>query len=156
MSRSPDFDWYKDRDDLVIEEQAAIAVYRNPRGSIVIRQKGDLDPETYSYEDSWIVVEPHYAAQLARAILAMAPEQPAPLALPAPADNTAAGRQRRYRERKRNGDTVAGHDGDGVTRDGRNGGGTVTDPDGRDVTKRHGDGGGDGAAPVTHYWPVAV
>lgn len=81
MSRSPDFDWYKDRDDLVIEEQAAIAVYLNPRGSIVIRQKGELDPESYSYEDSWIVVEPHYAAALARAIMALAPQQTETLAL---------------------------------------------------------------------------
>ncbi len=101
MSRSPDFDWYKDRDDLVIEEQAAIAVYRNPRGSIVIRQKGELDPETYETVDSWIVVEPHYVAQLASAIMALAPQQ---LALPAPSDKTAAERQRRHRERKRNGD----------------------------------------------------
>ena len=109
MSRSPDFDWYKDRDDLVIEEQPATAVYRNPRGSIVIRQKGDLDPETYETVDSWIVVEPHYAAALARAIMALAPQQSAPLALPAPGDKTAAERQRRHRERKRNGDdTVTG------------------------------------------------
>lgn len=104
MSRSPDFDWHKDRDDLVVEEQAATAVYLNPRGSIVIRQKGELNPETYEYQDSWIVVEPHYAAQLARAIMALAPKESAPLALPAPADKTAAERQRRYRDRKRNGD----------------------------------------------------
>jgi hypothetical protein len=104
MSRSPDFDWYTDRDDLVIEEQAAIAVYTNPRGSIVIRQKGELDPETYETIDSWIVVEPHYVAQLARAIMALAPQHTAPLVLPAPGDKTAAERQRRHRECKRNGD----------------------------------------------------
>jgi hypothetical protein len=103
MSRSPDFDWTKDLDDLVVEDQAAIAVYLNPRGSIVIRQKGDLDER----DDSWIVVEPHYAAALARAIMALAPQQSATLALPAPGDRTAAERQRRHRERKRNGgDTV--------------------------------------------------
>lgn len=104
MSRSPDFDWYKDRDDLVIEEQAAVAVYLNPRGSIVIRQKGDLDPQSYARDDSWIVVEPHYAAALARAIMALAPQQSVPLALAAPGDKTAAERQRRHRERKRHGD----------------------------------------------------
>lgn len=125
MSRSPDFDWCKDRDDLIVEEQAAIAVYTNPRGSIVIRQKGDLDPETYTYEDAWIVVEPRYAAELARAILALAPQSVAPLALPAPADKTAAERQRRHRDRKRNGgDTVTGAT---VTPCDRNGAGLFPD-----------------------------
>lgn len=123
MSRSPDFDWYKDLEDLVVEEQAAIAVYTNPRGSIVIRQKGELDPETYDYQDSWIVVEPHYVAQLARAIMALAPQQTAPLALPAPGDKTAAERQRRHRDRKRNG-SVTPCDRDSVTAD-RDSGGRV-------------------------------
>ncbi len=112
---NPGFDWDKDRDDLVIEEQAAIAVYLNPRGAIVIRQKGELDPETYDTVDSWIIVEPHYGAALARAIMALAPQQ-GTLALPAPGDRTAAERQRRHRERKRNG-TVTPCDRDSVTGD---------------------------------------
>ena len=123
MSRSPGFDWDKDREDLVVEEQAAIAVYLNPRGSIVIRQKGERDPETYDTVDSWIIVEPHYAAGLARAIMALAPKETAPLALPAPGDRTAAERQRRHRERKRNGG-VTPCDRDSVTAD-RDSGGRV-------------------------------
>jgi hypothetical protein len=98
-----DYDWNNDP-DVVVPEQQAIAVFTNVHGRIAILQKADL----HSDEDVVIVVNPENAAALARAILAHAtePEQASRLALPAPADCTAAERQRRYRERHRNGSTV--------------------------------------------------
>jgi len=115
---APDFDWHND-DDVVVQEQQAVAVYRNPRGCIVVRQKGDW----YGHEDDvWIVIEPDRAGRVAHAILALVEPLPAPgpLSLPAPADRTAAERQRRHRA-KRNGpcdrDTVTGDRNGTVTRD---------------------------------------
>jgi hypothetical protein len=98
-----DFDWYGD-EDVIVEEQQPITCYKNGRGHAVIRQRGDLNFETYEFQDAWITVAPRHAAELARAILALAKPEPAPapLALPAPGDRTAAERQRRHRERKRN------------------------------------------------------
>jgi hypothetical protein len=101
-----DFEWYGDNADVVIKDQAAVAVYPNSRGAIVIRQRGGLNPDTFEFEDSWVVLEPRHAAELARAILALAQPEPAQLALPGPADRTAADRQRRYRDRKRDANTV--------------------------------------------------
>jgi len=102
-----EFDWFGG-EDVAVREQAAIAVYQNVRGDIAIRQRGDFNPDTLDIEDVVIVVTPRHAAELARAILDLAePEQaPAPLALAAPPDRTAAARQRRYRNAKRNGSTV--------------------------------------------------
>lgn len=92
------FDW-SNRDDVVVAHQGQIAVYTNPHEDIVIRQEGDW----WRKDDAWIVVRPENARALAEAILALAePVTPPQLALPAPADRTAAERQRRYRERKRN------------------------------------------------------
>ena len=93
------FDWTRD-DSIVVPEQQAIAVFTNVHGRIAILQKGDYHPD----EDVVIVVNRKNAAQLARAILALAEPDAAPLALPAPTDKTAAERQRRHRDRKRNGD----------------------------------------------------
>jgi hypothetical protein len=59
------FDWTTIEDDVVIPEQAAIAVYTNPNGGIVCRQAGQYGPE----EDSWIFFHPSHALALARAIL---------------------------------------------------------------------------------------
>lgn len=104
-----DFDW--DDADVDVPHQARITVYTNPDGHIVIRQEGDW----YRKDDPWIVVLPENAQRLVDAILALA--EPAPrLALPAPGDRTAAERQRRYRERHRNGSTVTGDRNDSVTR----------------------------------------
>jgi hypothetical protein len=47
-----DFNWSQDGDAVVVPHQAAIAVYENPRGEIVIRQEGHYGPD----EDHWIVV----------------------------------------------------------------------------------------------------
>ena len=105
MSAVSDFDWDDVADDIVIAEQAAVAVYTNPRGGIVIRQAGQYGPE----EDQWIVLAPEHARTPATAILRAAGIEPTAtplLALPPPAkDRTAAERQRRYRSRHRNGVT---------------------------------------------------
>jgi hypothetical protein len=94
-----DFDWFGD-EDVVVREQAAIAVYQNVRGNIAIRQKGDLNPETLDVEDVVIVVTPRHAAELARAILDLAePERAQQLVLPAPM--TPAERQRKRRDKQR-------------------------------------------------------
>jgi hypothetical protein len=103
-----DFDWYTD-EAVAVRHQPAIAVYRNANGDVSIRQRGDIDPGTFVENDVIVVVTQRNAAELARAILALAESDRATpqLALPAPADRTAADRQRRYRERKRNGDVTA-------------------------------------------------
>lgn len=110
MSRSRDFDWNDVVDDVVIPEQAAIAVFVNPQGDVVIRQAGQYGPD----EDMWIIVAPDRAAVLADAIVqatAFHGTQPDDSKPAAAKDRTAADRQRRYRERQRNGDRdVAGRD----------------------------------------------
>jgi hypothetical protein len=45
-----DFDWDND-DSVVLREQRATAVYRNPVGEVVIRQKG-----CWPDEDTWIYI----------------------------------------------------------------------------------------------------
>jgi len=127
---SAEFNWHHD-DSVAVRDQPGIAVYRNSVGDITIRQRGDVDPETYEENDTIVTVTGRNAAALGRAILALAEPDSAPpqLALPAPTDRTAAGRQRRYRDRKRDGVTVTGRDDRNVTRDDRNGD-TVTDRDG--------------------------
>ena len=100
-----DFDWGDA--DIVIQVQMPVAVYTNPKGNIVIRPEGDY----YRKEDAWVVLTPENARVLVAAILALAgpelePEPPPRLALPAPADRTAAEQQRRYRNAKRSGSTV--------------------------------------------------
>jgi len=114
---SDDFDWYGE--DVAIPVQDAVAVYRNVRGNIAIRQKGDW----HGYEEDVVIeIVPDRAGQLAAAIFAIAEEMGAvtkpatTLALPAPADRTAATRQRRYRERKRDRVTVTSGGAEGVTR----------------------------------------
>jgi len=97
------FEWSSD-DSVVVRSQAALAVYQNAAGAIVIRQEMQWDDDS----DVFIVVQPENAPALARAIMREAGSgNGGQLALPAP--TSAAERQRRYRERKRHGD---------VTRDG--------------------------------------
>lgn len=151
---SADFEWFKDP-AVAVRHQPAIAVYRNSVGDITIRQRGEVDPETYEENDTIVTVTGRNAAALARAILALAePQASPPLALPAPADKTAANRQRRYRVRKRDGVTVPERDDrnavtpDAVTdRDDCNGDG-VTDRNAGSVTGRDGD-----AGRPSRYWP---
>lgn len=102
MTCSFDFDWDDVADDVVVPEQAAIAVYTNPKGEVVVRQAGHHGPD----EDSWIIVAPDRASAVADAILRAArlhDNQPVSGEAASPKDRTAAERQRRYRERNRNG-----------------------------------------------------
>ena len=103
MSDSLEFDWYDVAvaADIIIPEQPAIACYTNTNGGIVLRQAGHFFG---SPDDQWIFFHPQHARALATAIL-----EEAGLDVDARTpskDCTAAERQRRYRERKRNGDGV--------------------------------------------------
>lgn len=73
-----EFDWFADP-DIVLREQLAIAVYKNPAHEVVIRQERAWDEDA----DTFIRVQPDNARRLADAILRAAGEQP-PLALPPP------------------------------------------------------------------------
>src|SRR4051794_7534261 len=66
MSGRDDFNWDDVADDVVIPQQYEIAVYNNPDGGIVCRQRQWPD------EDSWIFFHPSHALALAKAILAKA------------------------------------------------------------------------------------
>src|SRR6266567_2240921 len=59
------FDWKTIEEDIIVPEQAAIAVYNNPEGGIVLRQAGQYGPD----EDTTIVLHPSHGLALARAIL---------------------------------------------------------------------------------------
>ena len=107
-----EFDWSGDDVDVIVPEQAKIAVYINVNDAIVIRQHG------WPEDDQWVYVRRSDAERLARAILEAAGVNDEPMALlpppnstgaepeldlPAtkPKDSTAAERSRRYRDRKR-------------------------------------------------------
>lgn len=47
-----DFDWSRDKGDVVVQQQQAVAVYWNPRDSLVIRQERDWNDD----DDHYIVV----------------------------------------------------------------------------------------------------
>jgi hypothetical protein len=122
------FDWSTIEEDIVVPEQAAIAVYNNPEGGVVLRQAGQYGPD----EDTTVVLHPSHALRLARAILdraglellAIVPlidkvreangypaesddghgEQPDDAN--SKKDRTAAARQRRQREKQRERDSV--------------------------------------------------
>lgn len=129
MSTAAEFDWRLAHDDgdLAITHQAAIAVYQNSRGDLVIRQEGQYGPD----EDQVVIVTPENAAELAKAIIKAA----GPVARPdidwnaVNADfdamearngqSAGAERSRRYRQKKKRDASV--------TRD-------VTHRDARDVT----------------------
>ena len=98
-----DFDWADDDDDVIVPGQPCIACYINPRGDVVLRQHGD----GFHDDDSWIWFGVEHAPVVARAILQVAGcnltvlPPVAPQSRTGPRDSTAAGRQRRYRERKK-------------------------------------------------------
>ena len=101
MTHGTEFDWH-DANEVIVREQPAIAVYINPAGDIVLRQRGDCFDD-----DAWIWFHPEHAAAVAAAILEAAALD-APVSTPEPTqvdskpkDSTGAGRQRRYRERKK-------------------------------------------------------
>jgi hypothetical protein len=56
-----DFSWVgaKNRDQVVVPEQAAIAVYENPNGDVVIRQQAALGSD-----DHFVYVQPAYLPRL--------------------------------------------------------------------------------------------
>ena len=54
MTREPDFDWESVKEETIIESVGAIAVYENPNGDIVIRQKG-ID---YGMDSDAVVIVP--------------------------------------------------------------------------------------------------
>ena len=59
-----DFDWQND-ESVVLQLQPATAVYTNPYGVIVIRQRDE-----YMGEDQWFYVTRECAAKLAKALIA--------------------------------------------------------------------------------------
>jgi hypothetical protein len=97
---SDDFDWARDP-AIVCHEQLAVAVYRTVMAKIIIRQERANEEEF----DSFILIATENAAALAAEILRHAGElagergdQPA-----APKDPTGAERQRRRRQKLRDG-----------------------------------------------------
>ena len=97
------WDWTDDAGDVVVPEQPAVAVYLNPKGDVVLRQRGDVFDD-----DSWIWFGSEHAIAIAGAILEAAGIAPELAPGPAtscgdtrPKDSTAARRQKRYRERKK-------------------------------------------------------
>lgn len=60
-----DWDWYGDseRESIVVQEVSAVAVYQNPQGDIVIRQKSGITDE-----DSLIVIPPSSIDALIKAL----------------------------------------------------------------------------------------
>jgi hypothetical protein len=126
-NQCPEFDWNPNRDEdhsIVVRGQPAIAVYLNPHDEVVIRQEGQYDPS----EDNFVYVTKPNALIVAKAVLEAARIDvefigPSVAKLitdrtdidweaaneafneteAKPKDRTAAERQRRYRERHRNG-----------------------------------------------------
>ena len=95
-----EFDWLDA--DVIVPQQPAIAVYLNPTGDVVLRQRGDLYDD-----DSWCWFRIERAPAVARAIietagLDIAELMPEPTRIGSkPKDPSAAERQRRYRERQK-------------------------------------------------------
>ncbi len=124
-----EFDWLEDAGDVIVRSQPAVAVYPGPAG-VVIRRQGD---HWNGDGDDVIWFTTEHAPAVAAPILEAAGLDPTALA-PEPTlrrtkakDPTAAGRQRRHRERKKKESTpepdIFGRD--------------VT-PEDRDVTDRDG------------------
>lgn len=60
----PHYDWSKSADDLVYPSRAAVAVYLNADGDLVIRQQRDI----YEEEDSVVIIPREKAASLIQKI----------------------------------------------------------------------------------------
>jgi hypothetical protein len=63
-----DFSWNDVEENVIVPEQAAIAIYNNPRSDVVIRQAGRYGMD----EDHFIVLHPSHALAIAKAVLATA------------------------------------------------------------------------------------
>lgn len=121
MVPTAEFDW-EDAEAVVLPEQPRTAVFVNPHGAVVVRQRCADDDDS----DVYVLIQPHNARLVALAIMACAKQSAAcfeddPCPIPGPT-STAADRQRRYRNRKkqrndRNAESVT-RDGQSVTRDG--------------------------------------
>jgi hypothetical protein len=99
-----DFDWNPDREIIVVRSQPAIAVYLNPHDDLVIRQEGHYGPD----EDQWIYITKSSVPKVVQAMLEAAGFETAntygmPLMLPKPERLSGAERQKRYRNKHRNG-----------------------------------------------------
>lgn len=106
--RGREFDWIEGADHVVVPAQRPVAVHQNPYGDIVIRHPQDWDEN----KDPCVVIPRREALAVVRAILKEAgiQEEPTSPSLcdgsDSPKDSTAAARQKRYRERRRNGVTA--------------------------------------------------
>lgn len=98
---SHEFDWVEDAGDVVIQAQAALAVYPGP-GGVVIRRQADEFDEMYGHGDGVISFSVEHAPAIAAAILDAAALAPKPArAGSQPKDGTGAERQRRRRARQK-------------------------------------------------------
>ena len=91
---SEEFDWDDVADDIVQQEVQQVAIYKNPNGDAVIRQRQAWDEE---YDSVIIIARGNVEAAVAAmgAALGQAEE-------PSSAPLSGAERQRRYRNRNRN------------------------------------------------------
>jgi hypothetical protein len=93
-----DFDWYGNNPDIVVTTQMAVAVFENERGEICVRQQS----EPWQDNDLWVTFSKDRAVIIARAVLKVAGLDLSSLATTAPQrDSTAAERQRRHRDKRR-------------------------------------------------------
>ena len=93
-------------ESVVVREQRSLAVFLNGSGSVVVRQECAWPDET---EDPYVLIRPENAEAVARAILRAAAEaigDGESVTLPVTRNSAGASRQRRYRERHRNGVTT--------------------------------------------------
>lgn len=100
------WEWADDDGDVVVEEQPPVAIYINPKGAIVIRQRA----ENRDDDDPFLWFAPQHALAIAKAILEAAGLDAADIAdltletaqvATKPMASTSAARQRRYRDRKK-------------------------------------------------------
>ena len=103
---SREFEWLQDAGDVVIQAQPAVAVNTGPAGVVIRRQADEFD-EMYGHGDILISFSIEHAPAIAAAILeaagldATALDPEPTLRRTKAKDPTAAGRQRRHRERKK-------------------------------------------------------
>jgi hypothetical protein len=96
------FDW-SEEDNVVCHEQPRSAVYFNPRGQVVIRQQADYHAFD---EDSFVFFSIENVPALIESLRALiSPGTPKPPSRVASPVTSGASRQKRYRERHRNGVT---------------------------------------------------
>jgi hypothetical protein len=113
---SPEFDWNPSSDtehSIVVRHQPAIAVYLNPHDEVVVRQQDQYDES----DDHFVFITKDNVPKVVERMLELAglemATHAAPLMLPKPEPLSGAERQRRYRNKHRNGNgDVERHDSD--------------------------------------------